>query len=1043
MASLTYRGYRFENVSYIEAPTGGWNSDQTPWLLPLNQAHVLDNFIVRLAGPKTAKATLRGAFTRITQWLPSAATVPFGTVPGASLGINFPATIGVAPWDATLAGTSTSLMTPSTTLQYFSSVGTPSAAITVTTTTAPGCRWINFLGSLYGLGYGAASTLTDAGSTYTINANAVLKASLLGGASGVQTQTLTFNLGSSTTGITQSQDASGTVNWSENTGSWVTQQTGGSWVASANTNLLTFSNFGFSVPAGNTILGITVDLTGNGAGVGNSGPVDSQAYISGGTGGTSNHAQFSPRPHQPYGGATDLWGMTWTPTQINASTFSFTTQWTNNTGASHAFLQFIAGVSSLSITVYYQNTAANSAPTALTGAPTGAVDITQYQSRIWLACGRDVPAGGTYHEPTTIFWTNPVTSTNPLTNTAADWQYTDPVSGVTTTNKVVIDNNGSDPVMGFGRVTGAMVIFRRSSVYVLKGTTTANYQITKISGDIGCLDPRSIIETDEGVYFMSLQGLMLTNGSRVTSVSNGVSQALQAALAYQQTVILGGSSNPQTGWISTGITSQGHIGVSVGVIGTSAASSLPMPGDTGITLSPTAMRTIWSGVYDPNTASWYRITSYLFGIDSGLWTPDTFIGVPDVPQIFVSNRLVSQRSLHVVGNAGITMLEDQALNSSYLTSSALYDTFISTSLAGSASPEVGAVQGLGIPARWHSKMAEIVGTSSINRRWGMPTRFFLDHAMAVSGGGTQSYSNIATVASNVTTMTSLSGAHTAWTTGSSGAPAPTKTIASNTVVGWITGLAAAGSSNVLQITPTMQHVPTIPTNSIITGVQVVLYKAHSAGATVNDTVQLYNAGAPIGTTLNGFTWSSTPGFTAYGGPNYLWGTTLTPAIINSGTFGVGIAVNNAGASAATVSTYLANILVYYMPAGGPIGGNVVLSAPSWSVTPFDSDGVPFPLTMSCASSGSSSSVDPRGGPSIVVPTPANTILRESLDFNNEAANLTYDVTLPSIQAYTSVLTGGSVIGPSAALAAFSNVIGELYGIGTEFQTAHDLRSKTS
>jgi len=121
---------------------------------------------------------------------------------------------------------------------------------------------------------------------------------------------------------------------------------------------------------------------------------------------------------------------------------------------------------------------------------------------------------GTHHEPTTIFWTNPITSTNPLLNTSADWQYTDPVSGITTTNKVVIDNNGSDPIMGFGRVTGAMVIFRRSSVYILKGTTTANYQITKISGDIGCLDPRSILETDEGVYFMSLQGMMLTNGPR-------------------------------------------------------------------------------------------------------------------------------------------------------------------------------------------------------------------------------------------------------------------------------------------------------------------------------------------------------------------------------------------------------------------------------------------------------------------------------------------------------------------------------------------------
>jgi hypothetical protein len=1044
MASLTYRGYRFTDVGYLEAPTGGWNSDQTPWLLPDNQAHVLDNFIVRIAGPKTAKATLRGSFQRIVQWLPSASTVPFGVVPAASLGINFAATVGVAPWDATLAGASGTLMVPSTTLTYYTALGSASSPITVTATTAPGCRWINFLGSLYGLGYGATSTLTDTGGTYTINANAVLKASLLGGSSGVLSQSRTFAVGSGgTAGLAQSQDSSGTIAWTEFSTTWGTPGSG-VWNAGANSNLLKFSNFGFSVPGGATILGIEVVFTGGGTGFPHV-PVDSSATLVGGSGTSSNLATFTPQNTtrigltvsntiNDYGNSSQLWGMTWSPAQINNTAFGFNWQLSNNTGANQNMLQFASDAQAFTVVVYYQTGGTNTAPVAQTGYPTGAVDITQYQSRIWLACGCDVPASGTHHEPTTIFWTNPVTSTNPLLNTAADFQYTDPVSGITSTNKVVIDNNGSDPVMGFGRITGAMIIFRRSSVYVLKGTTTANYQITKVSGDIGCLDPRSIVESDEGVYFMSLQGLMLTNGSRITAVSTGVAQALQTALAYEQAIVLGGNANPQSGWISSGITSQGHIAVSVGVMGTAAATAIPLPNDTGQSLTPTAMRTLWSGVYDPDTGSWYRLTSFLFGIDSGLWQPQTFIGVPDLPQIFVSNRLVSQRSLHVIGNAGITMLEDQALSASYLTSSAFFDT-VNPGAPGSVSPEVGTIQGLGIPARWHSKMAPIVGTSSIDRRFGMPLRFFVDHAVSVSGNGTatQNYDATSSMTSFTTAISNGTGG-TAWTVTTAGATGLV-TATPSTPIGTVT-LASAASSNLLLMIPSAMGA--VPSGATITGVQVVMYKNGAAATSFTDIISIRSSGGAIGNFQTEPTWSKTPGFFSVGGPNFLWGGSPTPAQVNNGTFGIGIQVTNSGAASGAAVVYLANIIVYYTTSGGAA---VSISAPSWSVTPYDSDGAAYPVTLACGIAGSTAPADPRGGPSVVSPVTANTILRDNLDFSNEISSLTFDLTLPAIAGYTSVLSGAPVIGPGVGLVSFSNVIGEVYGLGVAYQTAQDLRTK--
>lgn len=983
---------------------------------------------------------MRGGFIRTSQWTPSATTVPFGVIPATALGINNAATIGVAPWDATLAGTATSLMTPSTTLTFYSPNGSQyGSALTVTTTTAPGPRWINFLGSLYGLGYGAASTLSDKGSTYKINASAVLNAPLTGNSAiSSSTQSIMYN------SATDTQDSSGTISWMFSSGTWEAPTTFTTWPAGAYTNILTVPITGFSIPAGNNIIGIEVAVTS--VGRPNTAPADVLVSVTGGSGTPTNRARFTQKTNTQtvtYGGPTSLWGQTWTPAEINSgATLKY--QLKNTTGSSQPYSSFLFELKNpLSVTVYYEPSSPFTAPTALTGAPTGSVDITQYQSRIWLAAGCDVPGGGTYHEPTTIFWTNPVTSTNPLTNTTADWRYTDPVSGVTSTNKVVIDNNGADPVMGFGRVTGAMIIFRRSSVYVLKGTTTANYQITKVSGNVGCLDPRSIVESDEGVYFMSLEGLMLTNGSKISLVSTSVSQALQDALAYEQSVVLAGNANAQSGWISCGITSQGHITVSVGVVGASVCASLPLPQDTGIALQPTAMRTIWSGVYDPDTGSWYRLTSYLFGIDSGLWNPATFIGVPDVPQLFVSNRLVGQRSLHVLGNAGITALEDQALNMSYLNGGSLYDT-VNAGEAGNVSPEVGAITGLLIPARWHSKMAPIVGTTTLDRRYGMPKRFFLDHALSVSPTSLPlNYSSVATVSSNVAALTSLTGVGTAWSTGLASACPVTTTVASSTTeVAWIASLPGSGSSNELTMIPPMQTVPGV--GAVITGVQVVLYKNGNPETTYTDTVQLYYNGAPIGTAKTGVTWPSTPGFSAYGNSSDTWGAFITSSMVNSGSFGVGITVTNDSATAGEAVVYLANIIVYWAPSSPPLG--YVLpsaAAPSWTVTPYDSDGSAYPNSLACSVSSSVAPADPRSGPSVVAPVTGNTILRENLDFSSEVSNLTYDTLLPAITSYTSVLSGSVVIGPGVMQFSAANVIGEIYGIGTEYQTAHDLRTKTT
>jgi hypothetical protein len=92
----------------------------------------------------------------------------------------------------------------------------------------------------------------------------------------------------------------------------------------ASSDALIATNFGFSIPLTATIDGITVSIEKNGTGY------MSDAYIQltkdGTTAAGNNHAQlFTAWPGTDtsvgYGNATDLWGTTWTPAEINSNNF--------------------------------------------------------------------------------------------------------------------------------------------------------------------------------------------------------------------------------------------------------------------------------------------------------------------------------------------------------------------------------------------------------------------------------------------------------------------------------------------------------------------------------------------------------------------------------------------------------------------------------------------------------------------------------------------------------------------------------------------------
>lgn len=123
------------------------------------------------------------------------------------------------------------------------------------------------------------------------------------------------------------------------------------------TNYLKATNFGFSIPAGATIEGIVVEVEklsdGNTA---NYYAYDTEIkIIKGGTIGSTNKATATHWPTSEafasYGGASDLWGETWSAADINGSTFGVAVSAAIYTTGS--FIRIY--VDSIRITVYYSS----------------------------------------------------------------------------------------------------------------------------------------------------------------------------------------------------------------------------------------------------------------------------------------------------------------------------------------------------------------------------------------------------------------------------------------------------------------------------------------------------------------------------------------------------------------------------------------------------------------------------------------------------------------------------------------------------------------
>ena len=132
------------------------------------------------------------------------------------------------------------------------------------------------------------------------------------------------------------------------------------------------------------------------------------------------------------------------------------------------------------------------------GAPTNNCKYLEvHKGRLWAAGAESTPYR-IYYSTTNIGW---------------DW---------TTTGGFIDLPDYTQSITGIMSWGGNLYVFTETNVYVLSGSTTATFILTKSNSDVGAIAPRTITGTDSGIFFLSRTGIFSFNGVNSTKTSDKV-----------------------------------------------------------------------------------------------------------------------------------------------------------------------------------------------------------------------------------------------------------------------------------------------------------------------------------------------------------------------------------------------------------------------------------------------------------------------------------------------------------------------------------------
>jgi hypothetical protein len=169
-------------------------------------------------------------------------------------------------------------------------------------------------------------------------------------------------------------------------------------------------------------------------------------------------------------------------------------------------------------------------------APRGSQDIRVHYNRLFLAGG---PSGfstpvtsvgtGVFNvdiDPNSLWFSQDLTgaavnANGDLKAEVARWAH--PITFAA--NRITVDSaDPSDFIVGLAKVGRNLAIFKRHSIHVLYGYGPSTFAVREFAKGTGCMDQRTIVEVDNGCYFLSKEGYMYFDGSQLINVSAGVKQ---------------------------------------------------------------------------------------------------------------------------------------------------------------------------------------------------------------------------------------------------------------------------------------------------------------------------------------------------------------------------------------------------------------------------------------------------------------------------------------------------------------------------------------
>lgn len=223
-------------------------------------------------------------------------------------------------------------------------------------------------------------------------------------------------------------------------------------------------------------------------------------------------------------------------------------------------------------------------PVSHTNSPYGGQAIKAHYRRLFVLGGRNPDGTGTI-QPNTLWFSDPVAAAA-LPDTAVAW--TDDTSGLV--NQLTMLGDDNDFGVAMAKIGQNLAILRRRSIWILYGYSPSTFLLRPFTTDYGCIDPRSVVETNDGVYFMSSQGFMYFDGSQITDVS----QNLRTSLTASALTAVGDSGTDGGRCVARQI-HHGYIGVSVG-------DSSGVNAGVGSTTS-------FAAIYNYGRNAWVNITS--------------------------------------------------------------------------------------------------------------------------------------------------------------------------------------------------------------------------------------------------------------------------------------------------------------------------------------------------------------------------------------------------------------------------------------------------